>query len=158
MGSALLIKAMWTHCHVTNAKSQLPGVKADYDIAFSVVMIMIQVLLSYCHKHAEPKDAVILQVASSGHEGSVSLETYQEEKQDEFSAIDFVTEEIIKPATKHYIDFPTELQSWIRSLLIRSQKAIHGVYEEGIGEICKIIQDNRGHVYMDGTNMNAQVC
>ncbi|PWA72854.1 glycine dehydrogenase (decarboxylating), mitochondrial [Artemisia annua] len=67
-----------------------------------------------------------------------------EEKQYEFSAIDFVTEEIIKPATKHYIDFPTE-------------KAIHGVYEEGIGEICKIIQDNRGHVYMDGTNMNAQI-
>ncbi|PWA86501.1 cellular retinaldehyde binding/alpha-tocopherol transport [Artemisia annua] len=86
----------------------------------------------------------------------------------EFCAMDFVTEEIIKPATKHCIEFPIEiivdarilnatyLQSWIRSLLIRSPKAIHGIYEEGIGEIYKIIQDNRGHVYMDGTNMNAQ--
>lgn len=34
----------------------------------------------------------------------------------------------------------------------------HGVYEEGIDEICKIIHDNGGQVYMDGANMNAQVC
>ncbi|KAE8735250.1 Glycine dehydrogenase (decarboxylating) [Hibiscus syriacus] len=33
----------------------------------------------------------------------------------------------------------------------------HGVYEEGIDEICKIIHDNGGQVYMDGANMNAQV-
>jgi threonine aldolase len=31
------------------------------------------------------------------------------------------------------------------------------VYEEGIDEICKIIHDNGGQVYMDGANMNAQV-
>ena len=34
----------------------------------------------------------------------------------------------------------------------------HGVYEEGVDEICKIIHDNGGQVYMDGANMNAQVC
>lgn len=34
----------------------------------------------------------------------------------------------------------------------------HGVYEEGIDEICKIIHENGGQVYMDGANMNAQVC
>ncbi|CAA2965493.1 Glycine dehydrogenase (decarboxylating), mitochondrial [Olea europaea subsp. europaea] len=33
----------------------------------------------------------------------------------------------------------------------------HGVYEEGIDEMCKIIHDNCGQVYMDGANMNAQV-
>lgn len=33
----------------------------------------------------------------------------------------------------------------------------HGVYEEGIKEICQIIHDNGGLVYMDGANMNAQV-
>ena len=33
----------------------------------------------------------------------------------------------------------------------------HGVYEEGIDEICRIIHDNGGQVYMDGANMNAQV-
>jgi glycine dehydrogenase len=33
----------------------------------------------------------------------------------------------------------------------------HGVFEEGIREITKIIHDNGGQVYMDGANMNAQV-
>lgn len=32
------------------------------------------------------------------------------------------------------------------------------MYEEGIDEICKIIHENGGQVYMDGANMNAQVC
>jgi glycine dehydrogenase len=33
----------------------------------------------------------------------------------------------------------------------------HGVFEEGIQKICKIIHENGGQVYMDGANMNAQV-
>ena len=33
----------------------------------------------------------------------------------------------------------------------------HGVFEEAIEEICQIIHDNGGQVYMDGANMNAQV-
>lgn len=33
----------------------------------------------------------------------------------------------------------------------------HGVYEEGIDEICNIIHQYGGQVYMDGANMNAQV-
>src|SRR5436190_23477664 len=33
----------------------------------------------------------------------------------------------------------------------------HGVYEEGIREITKIIHEHGGQVYMDGANMNAQV-
>ncbi len=32
-----------------------------------------------------------------------------------------------------------------------------GVFEEGIKDICKLIHDNGGQVYMDGANMNAQV-
>jgi glycine dehydrogenase len=34
----------------------------------------------------------------------------------------------------------------------------HGVYEESIKEICNIIHEHGGQVYMDGANMNAQVC
>ena len=34
----------------------------------------------------------------------------------------------------------------------------HGVYEEGVDEICRIIHSCGGQVYMDGANMNAQVC
>jgi len=33
----------------------------------------------------------------------------------------------------------------------------HGVYETTIAEICHIIHDNGGQVYLDGANMNAQV-
>src|SRR5699024_2100011 len=33
----------------------------------------------------------------------------------------------------------------------------HGVFEEPIVEICNIIHENGGQVYMDGANMNAQV-
>ena len=33
----------------------------------------------------------------------------------------------------------------------------HGVYEEGIREICEIIHQHGGQVYMDGANLNAQV-
>ncbi|WP_119079019.1 aminomethyl-transferring glycine dehydrogenase [Chitinophaga alhagiae] len=33
----------------------------------------------------------------------------------------------------------------------------YGVYEEGVKEICGIVHENGGQVYMDGANMNAQV-
>ena len=33
----------------------------------------------------------------------------------------------------------------------------HGVFEEAIVEICQIVHDNGGQVYLDGANMNAQV-
>ena len=33
----------------------------------------------------------------------------------------------------------------------------HGVFEQGIRELCQIVHENGGQVYMDGANMNAQV-
>jgi glycine dehydrogenase len=33
----------------------------------------------------------------------------------------------------------------------------HGVFEEGIRDLCQIVHDHGGQVYMDGANMNAQV-
>ncbi|MFT3911234.1 MAG: aminomethyl-transferring glycine dehydrogenase [Ferruginibacter sp.] len=41
--------------------------------------------------------------------------------------------------------------------LMVTYPSTHGVFEEGIREICKLIHDNGGLVYMDGANMNAQV-
>uniref|UniRef100_A0A0E0HTF1 Glycine cleavage system P protein n=1 Tax=Oryza nivara TaxID=4536 RepID=A0A0E0HTF1_ORYNI len=41
--------------------------------------------------------------------------------------------------------------------LMVTYPSTHGVYEEGIDEICMIIHENGGQVYMDGANMNAQV-
>jgi glycine dehydrogenase len=43
------------------------------------------------------------------------------------------------------------------SCLMITYPSTHGVFEEGILEIIKIIHDNGGLVYMDGANMNAQV-
>ncbi len=33
----------------------------------------------------------------------------------------------------------------------------HGVFEEGIREICEVVHEHGGQVYLDGANMNAQV-
>ena len=41
--------------------------------------------------------------------------------------------------------------------LMVTYPSTHGVYEESIKDITRIIHDNGGQVYMDGANMNAQV-
>ncbi len=41
--------------------------------------------------------------------------------------------------------------------LMVTYPSTHGVFEESIVEICSIIHENGGQVYMDGANMNAQV-
>ena len=43
------------------------------------------------------------------------------------------------------------------SALMVTYPSTHGVFEETIREICNIIHDAGGQVYMDGANMNAQV-
>ncbi|KJJ98327.1 glycine dehydrogenase [Pseudomonas sp. 21] len=43
------------------------------------------------------------------------------------------------------------------SCLMITYPSTHGVYEEGIREICEVIHGHGGQVYMDGANLNAQV-
>ena len=43
------------------------------------------------------------------------------------------------------------------SCLMITYPSTHGVYEEGIREICEIVHQHGGQVYMDGANLNAQV-
>jgi glycine dehydrogenase len=43
------------------------------------------------------------------------------------------------------------------SCLMVTYPSTHGVFEESIIEICELIHENGGQVYMDGANMNAQV-
>ncbi len=43
------------------------------------------------------------------------------------------------------------------SALMITYPSTHGVFEEKIQEICSIVHENGGQVYMDGANMNAQV-
>ncbi|HJR32660.1 MAG TPA: aminomethyl-transferring glycine dehydrogenase [Pseudomonas sp.] len=41
--------------------------------------------------------------------------------------------------------------------LMATYPSTHGVYEEGISQICEVIHSHGGQVYMDGANLNAQV-
>jgi glycine dehydrogenase len=41
--------------------------------------------------------------------------------------------------------------------LMLTYPSTHGVFEEDAGEICRVIHDYGGQVYMDGANMNAQL-
>jgi len=50
-----------------------------------------------------------------------------------------------------------ELNKSNLAALMVTYPSTHGVFEESINEICEIIHQNGGQVYMDGANMNAQV-
>jgi glycine dehydrogenase len=43
------------------------------------------------------------------------------------------------------------------SCLMITYPSTHGVFEEGIRDICALVHEHGGQVYMDGANMNAQV-
>jgi glycine dehydrogenase len=45
----------------------------------------------------------------------------------------------------------------VLAALMVTYPSTHGVFEESIKEICKIVHDNGGQVYLDGANMNALV-
>jgi glycine dehydrogenase len=50
-----------------------------------------------------------------------------------------------------------EAHSDTLAALMVTYPSTHGVFEEGIREVCDIIHQHGGQVYMDGANMNAQV-
>ncbi len=50
----------------------------------------------------------------------------------------------------------TEHRATLAALMI-TYPSTHGVFEDAIIEICRIIHENGGQVYMDGANLNAQV-
>ena len=56
-------------------------------------------------------------------------------------------------------DLARRLPSTRRRLaaLMITYPSTHGVFEDGIREICAIVHEHGGQVYMDGANMNAQV-
>jgi glycine dehydrogenase len=56
-------------------------------------------------------------------------------------------------------DLKTQAEKYKDNLacLMVTYPSTHGVFEETIQEICEIIHQNGGQVYMDGANMNAQV-
>jgi len=69
---------------------------------------------------------------------------------------------VVKSDEKGYIDVEDlklkaeEHKADLAALMV-TYPSTYGVFEEGIINICQIIHDNGGLVYMDGANMNAQV-
>ena len=57
-------------------------------------------------------------------------------------------EDLREKASKHSAEL---------AALMITYPSTHGVYEEAVREICQIIHDHGGQVYMDGANLNAQV-
>jgi glycine dehydrogenase len=55
------------------------------------------------------------------------------------------------------LKFQAEIHKNDLAALMVTYPSTHGVFEEQITDICKIIHDHGGQVYMDGANMNAQV-
>ncbi len=57
------------------------------------------------------------------------------------------------------VDLKSKAEQYKNNLaaLMVTYPSTHGVFEEGITEICKIIHDHGGQVYMDGANLNALV-
>lgn len=56
-------------------------------------------------------------------------------------------------------DLKTKAEKYKNTLaaLMITYPSTHGVFEESIIEICKIIHDNGGQIYLDGANMNALI-
>jgi glycine dehydrogenase len=69
---------------------------------------------------------------------------------------------VVKSDERGYIDVAdlkikaSEHAANLAALMV-TYPSTYGVFEEGIKNICRIIHDNGGLVYMDGANMNAQV-
>lgn len=57
------------------------------------------------------------------------------------------------------VDLKEKAEKHARRLaaLMITYPSTHGVFEEGVKEICQIVHDNGGQVYLDGANLNAMV-
>lgn len=65
---------------------------------------------------------------------------------DELGNVDFA--DLTEKAEKHSANL---------GALMITYPSTHGVFEEGIRDICNLVHQHGGQVYMDGANMNAQV-
>ncbi len=69
---------------------------------------------------------------------------------------------VVKALENGYIDvadFKAKAEQYSSSLAgtMITYPSTYGVFEEGIKELCAIVHEHGGQVYMDGANMNAQV-
>jgi glycine dehydrogenase len=110
----------------------------------------LMVIREYHHSNGE-KDRDVVLIPSSAHGTNPASAIMAGMKVvvvkcDEHGNIDIEDLKIKAKQFKHNL-----------SALMVTYPSTHGVFEEKIIEMCGIIHDNGGQVYMDGANMNAQV-
>ncbi len=110
----------------------------------------LMVIRAYHHDHGQPQRNVTL-IPSSAH-GTNPASAVMAGQQVVVVACDArgnIDTADLKAKAEQYKD--------TLSALMVTYPSTHGVFEENIVEICRIIHENGGLVYMDGANMNAQV-
>ena len=108
------------------------------------------VIRAYHHDRAEPERDVVL-IPSSAHGTNPASAAMAGQRVvvvacDSHGNIDVA--DLRKKAAEH--------RDRLSALMV-TYPSTHGVFEESIREICSIVHEHGGQVYMDGANMNAQV-
>ena len=103
----------------------------------------------HCHHGEEHRNVAIIPDSAHGTNPASAVMAGMEvvvTKCDEHGNIDL--EDLREKAEAH--------KDSLAALMV-TYPSTHGVFEEDIKEICQVIHDHGGLVYMDGANMNAQV-
>lgn len=133
-----------------SAITGFPGVSLQPNSGAQGEFAGLMVIRAYHHHHSENKRDVALIPASAHGTNPASAVMagmgVVVVKSDELGKIDL-------------IDLAAKAEQYKDRLacLMVTYPSTHGVFEEGITEICRIVHEHGGLVYMDGANMNAQV-
>ncbi len=103
----------------------------------------------HAHRNESHRNVVLIPISAHGTNPASAIMAGMKVvvvKSDEDGHIDMA--DLKSKAAEHKNDL---------SGLMVTYPSTHGVFEESIKKVCKIIHDNGGLVYMDGANMNAQV-
>ena len=110
----------------------------------------LMVIRAYHLDHGDPQRTVVL-IPSSAH-GTNPASAVMAGMKVVVTPCDELGNIQVEALREKAIEFKDSLAG-----LMVTYPSTHGVFEESIREICQIIHDNGGLVYMDGANMNAQV-
>jgi len=108
------------------------------------------VIRAYHHDRAEPERDVVL-IPSSAH-GTNPASAAMAGQRVVVVACDSQGNIDVADLRKKAVEHKDRLAA-----LMVTYPSTHGVFEESIREVCAIVHEHGGQVYMDGANMNAQV-
>lgn len=133
-----------------SAITGFPGISLQPNSGAQGEFAGLMVIRAYHHHHSKSKrDVALIPASAHGTNPASAVMAGMEVvvvKSDELGKID-----LLDLAAK-----AEQYKSRLACLMV-TYPSTHGVFEEGITEICRIVHEHGGLVYMDGANMNAQV-